>query len=118
MYGTHRPTGVRFESGFEKLFVEQCYLQGIQVERCRVVVPYQDSTGKWRSYEPDFRWPAFDYVIEIKGAWAMRANHAWAKEKFLAAHKHFSGRYTLFTEKELKRGFVADLHRRLVHGEV
>lgn len=116
MHGTHKPTGVKFESGFEKQFLEQCFLQGIKVARCKVTVPYQDPTGKWRFYEPDFTWPDFDYVIEIKGSWAMRINHAWCKEKFLAAHTHFKGRYTLFTEKELRRGFVADLHRRLVHG--
>jgi hypothetical protein len=117
MHGTHRPTGVRFESGFEKQFIDQCYMQGIKVARCTVVVPYVDSEGKVRSYEPDFVWTDFDYVIEIKGAWALRTNHAWVREKFLAAQKHFHGRYTLFTERELRRGYVADLHRRLVHGD-
>lgn len=117
MHGTHKPTGIRYESGFEKQFLEQCFLQGIKVVRCEVTVPYKDSTGKWRTYEPDFSWPDFNYVIEIKGAWAMRTNHAWCQEKFLAAQVHFNGRYTLLTEKELRQGFVADLHRRLVHGD-
>lgn len=117
MHGLHRESGVQFESGFEKKFLEQCYMQGIKVERCTVKVPYVDSEGKSRLYEPDFYWPKFDYVIEIKGAWALRSNHAYVKEKFFAAQRFFSGRYTLFTEKELKSGFVADLHRRLASGE-
>lgn len=118
MHGTHGATGVAFESGHEKKFIEQCFLQGIQVQRCTVRVPYIDSDGKLRHYEPDFYWPKFDYVIEIKGSWALRTNHAYVKEKFFAAQKFFNGRYTMITEKELRVGFVADLHRRLTHGQV
>lgn len=117
MHGTHKPTGLRFESGFEKKFLDQCYMQGIKVQRCTVRVPYVDSDGKQRMYEPDFYWPDFDFVIEIKGVWALRSNHAYVKEKFHAAQTFFNGRYTVFTEKELRAGFVADLHRRLVHGD-
>lgn len=113
MHGTHRATGVAYESGHEKKFLEQCFLQGIKVERCTVRVPYIDSAGKARHYEPDFYWPKFDYVIEIKGAWALKSNHAYVKEKLLAAMKHFKGRYTLLTEKELREGFVAKIHLEL-----
>lgn len=116
MHGTHRSTGIRYESGFEKKFLDQCYLQGIRVTRCTVVVPYRDSTGKSHTYEPDFFWPDFNYVIEIKGSWALRDNHGFVREKFFAAKAQFNGRYTLITEKELKTDYVATLRRDLTHG--
>ena len=116
MKGTHRPTGVPFESGFEKKFLDQCYVLGIRVDRCKSVVPYQDATGKWCRYEPDFLLIDYDYVVEIKGAWAFKDNHANVREKFFAAQKYFNGRYTLATEKELKGTFVADLLRTLHNG--
>lgn len=113
MHGTHKSTGVAFESGHEKKFLEQCYMQGIKVQRCETRVPYIDSEGKARHYEPDFFLPDFNYVVEIKGVWALKSNHAYVKEKFLAAMKHFKGRYTMITEVELKNGYVARMHVEL-----
>lgn len=116
MQGVHRSTRVPYESGLEKKFLDQCYMLGVKVDRCKVVVPYQDATGKWCRYEPDFVLLDYDYVVEIKGAWAFKDNHANVREKFFAAQRHFNGRYTLFTEKELKGSFVADLITRLHNG--
>lgn len=116
MKGTHKTLGLRFESGFEKKFLDQCYLQGIRVERCAEIVPYKDAEGKDRQYEPDFYLPDFDYVVEIKGSWAFRDNHGHVREKFFAAQAFFKGRYTLITEKELKADFVAKLHKELAGG--
>lgn len=108
--------GIEFESGFEKKFLEQCYQLGIKVQRCTSQVRYRDSAGKWHVYHPDFYWPDYDYVIEIKGVWAFRENHGNVREKFQAATVQYRGRYTIITEKELKTTFVADLFRQL-HGE-
>lgn len=105
-----------FESGFEKKFLDQCYMQGIKVQRCEEKVPYLDSSGKLHHYVPDFYLPDFDYVVEIKGSWAFQDNHGHVKEKFFAAQRFFKGRYTLITEKELKGDFVARLHKELMSG--
>lgn len=91
-------------------------MQGIKVVRCKVRVPYQDSDGVWRHYEPDFYLPDFDLVVEIKGLWAIRSNHAWVREKYQAARVRFKGRYTVLTETELRSGYVAVLHKGLVSG--
>lgn len=114
--GTHKALGVVFESGFEKKFLDQCYMQGIKVQRCEEKVPYLDSSGKLHHYVPDFYLPDFDYVVEIKGSWAFQDNHGHVKEKFFAAQRFFKGRYTLITEKELKGDFVARLHKELMSG--
>lgn len=114
--GTHRPLGIGYESGLEKRFLDQCYAQGIKVERCKTTVPYQDDTGKWRTYSPDFRLVDFDVVVEVKGMWAVRSNHAYVNEKYHAAKAKFKGRYVLITEKELRSDYVARLHRELVGG--
>ena len=116
MHGVVR--GVPYESGFEKKFLEQCYMQGIKVERSKVRVPYKDADGKWHHYEPDFYWPQYDYTIEIKGSWAFKTNHANVREKYHAAAAYFKGRYTMFTEKELRGDFVAKLHAELHNGQV
>lgn len=116
MKGVHKGTGVVFESGFEKKFLDQCWMQGIKVTRCKVLVPYTDATGKAHTYEPDFYLPDFNYVVEVKGAWAFKDNHGNVREKFFAAAKHFEGRYTLVTERELRGDFVARLHKGLVDG--
>lgn len=108
--------GIPFESGYEKKFLEQCRQLGIKVRRCTAQVSYQDATGKWHSYNPDFYWPDVDYVVEVKGTWALKTNHGFVKEKFEAATKFFSGRYTIVTEKELKTDFVIRLYRGLVYG--
>jgi hypothetical protein len=114
MKGTFR--GIAFESGYEKKFLEQCYMLGIRVVRSPASVAYQDSTGKWHSYKPDFLWPDHSYTVEVKGTWAFRDNHGNVKEKYVAAVKHFQGRYTIVTERELKSGFVAKLYASLVRG--
>lgn len=116
MKGVHRSTKVPYESGLEKRFLDQCYMMGVKVGRCKVVVPYQDASGKWCQYEPDFLLIEYDYVVEIKGSWAFRDNHGNVREKFFAAQKHFQGRYTLVTEKELKGTFVSELLRTLHNG--
>lgn len=114
MRGTQH--GVPFESGFEKKFLDQCYQLGIKVERCKSTVRYQDATGKWHTYYPDFYWPEARFVVEIKGAWAFKENHGHVKEKMMAALKYFEGRYTVITEKELRSDFVAKLYRGLKSG--
>lgn len=111
MKGTFR--GVSFESGFEKKFLEQCYLQGIRTVRSPALVAYQDSSGKWHTYSPDFYWPDLDYTVEVKGTWAFRENHGNVKEKYVAALRHFGGRYTIVTERELRSDFVSRLHASL-----
>lgn len=116
MQGTHRATKLPYDSGLEKKFLDQCYMQGIKVVRCTVRVPYKDGDGKWHHYEPDFYLPDFDFVVEIKGSWAFKTNHAHVREKFYAAQTHFKGRYTLITEKELRTDFVAGLHKVLTDG--
>jgi hypothetical protein len=108
--------GIPFESGHEKKFLEQCRQLGIKVRRSTAQVSYQDSTGKWHSYNPDFYWPDVDYVVEVKGSWAFKDNHGFVQEKFRAATKHFNGRYTIITERELKTDFVIRLYRGLVNG--
>jgi hypothetical protein len=113
MKGSFR--GVGFESGFEKRFLEQCYMLGVRTVRSPASVAYQDASGKWHSYKPDFYWPEYDYTVEIKGVWAFRENHGNVKEKYAAALKHFKGRYTIITERELKTDFVARL-RASLHG--
>lgn len=114
--GVHKSVKVQYDSGFEKKFLDQCYLQGIKVTRCTEKVPYIDAEGKAHTYEPDFYLPDFDYVVEIKGSWAFRDNHGHVREKFFAAQEFFKGRYALITEKELKSDFVAKLHKELVSG--
>lgn len=116
MKGTHKTLRIEFDSGLEKRFLDQCYMQGIKVERCRKLVPYRDSDGKAHTYEPDFYLPDFDFVVEIKGSWAFKTNHANVREKFYAAMEFFGGKYTLITEKELKGDFVAGLHKVLTDG--
>ena len=108
--------GIPFESGYEKRFLEQCRQLGIKVERSKASVRYQDSTGKWHSYNPDFYWPDVDYVVEVKGTWAFRENHGFVREKFAAAVAFFGGRYTIVTERELKTDFVIRLYRGLIDG--
>lgn len=114
MHGSFR--GVRFESGFEKRFLEQCYMLGVRVKRCPDQVRYQDAAGKWHTYSPDFSLPDLEYTVEVKGTWAFRTNHGNVKEKYLAAMKHFGGRYTIVTERELRSDFVAKLVASLVKG--
>ena len=114
--GEHKTLGVAFESGLERRFLDQCYLQGIKVERCLDKVPYVDEAGKSHLYTPDFYLPDFKFVIEIKGTWTFKANHGFVREKFFAAREYFKGRYMLITEKELKQDIVAKLHRDLVNG--
>lgn len=117
MKGLHKETRVRYDSGFEKKFLDQCWLQGIKVTRCPDKVPYKDTEGKWRTFEPDFLLPDFEYVVEVKGAWAFKTNHGYVKEKYFAATKHYKGRFTMVTEKELRGDFVAKLHRELFGGD-
>lgn len=114
--GTHKETGVVFDSGFEKKFLDQCWLQGIKVRRCPAKVPYLDATGKAHHFEPDFELVDFGYVVEVKGAWAFRENHGNVREKYFAASRYFKGRFTMVTERELKGDFVAKLHAELVNG--
>ena len=114
MEGQHKSLKVRFESGLEKRFLDQCYMLGIKVERCDIIVPYKDSTGKWHQYHPDFNLPEYRYVVEIKGSWAFRDNHGFVAEKFRAAMVKFDGRYTIITEKELKTDFVSKLIKSLL----
>lgn len=116
MHGHHKGAGCAFESGFEKKFLDQCYMQGIKVTRCPITVPYVDSEGKARTFVPDFYWPRFRYVVEIKGSWAVRSNHAWVAEKTKAAQLLLPGRFSMMTEHDLKAGAVARLHRGLVYG--
>lgn len=84
--------------------------------RCPTFVPYTDSSGKPHLFEPDFYLPDFDYVVEVKGSWAFKDNHGNVREKFFAASKHFKGRFTMVTEKELRGDFVSRLHAELVNG--
>ena len=113
--GKHRSTEIAYESGLEKRFLDQCYLQGIKVRRCVDTVPYQDADGKWHRYEPDFVLTDFGVVVEVKGMWAVKINHANVKEKFHAARKKFGeNRYVMVTEKELRSDYVARLHKALV----
>ena len=112
-HGADKRSGVKYDSGFEKKFLEQCYMLGVETVRSKARVPYKDADGKWHHYEPDFYWPAYDYTIEIKGSWAFKSNHANVKEKFHAAFAFFNGRYTLFTEKELRGDYVAKLFAEL-----
>ena len=114
--GKHRMTGVMYDSGLEKRFLDQCYMQGIKVRRCPVKVNYKDTDGKWRTYSPDFELVDLKYVVEVKGLWAFKTNHAYVREKIVAALEKFKGRYTVVTEKELKSNFVAELHKGLVDG--
>lgn len=105
--------GVQFDSGFERKFLDQCYRAGVRVERSKERVPYADASGKWHAYEPDFYLPDLDYTVEVKGTWAFRTNHGNVKEKYVAAVRHFKGRYTIVTERELKGDFVARLVSQL-----
>lgn len=112
--GKHRSTGILYESGLERRFLDQCYLQGIKVRRCVDTVPYQDADGKWHRYEPDFVLTDFGVVVEVKGMWAVKTNHANVREKFYAARERFGeNRYVMVTEKELRSDYVARLHRAL-----
>ena len=111
--GRHRSTGLVYHSGLEKRFLDQCYMLGIKVDRCKDIVPYTDASGKWHRYEPDFVLVDFGVVVEIKGLWAVRSNHANVREKFEAARARFGGRYVMMTEKELRSDYVARLHRSL-----
>lgn len=111
MHGVYN--GIHFDSGFEKRFLEQCRQLGIKVTRSPDQVKYQDPSGKWHVYFPDFLWPDYKHTIEIKGTWAIRINHGFVKEKTAAALLHFKGRYTIFSEKDLKSSAVQDLYRKL-----
>lgn len=112
MHGTFH--GVKFDSGYEKKFLEMCYRMGIKVERSREQIKYQDATGKWHQYNPDFYLTDLNYTVEVKGSWAFRENHGFVREKFMAATEYYRGRYTLVTEKELKTEFVSRLLAQLV----
>lgn len=114
--GTHKETGIRYESGFEKKFLDQCYLRGIKVVRCPSRVPYRDADGHPHHFEPDFLLPDFDFVVEIKGIWALRDNHGNVKEKYHAAMAYFNGRFAMMTERELKSDYLSQLHVMLVNG--
>lgn len=108
--------GVRYESGYEKKFLEMCFRMGVRVERCQDQVAYKDSTGKAHRYNPDFRLPEFGFTVEVKGSWAFRDNHGFVREKFMAATEHYRGRYALVTEKELKSDYVSNMLARLQDG--
>lgn len=112
--GRHKSTGIEYQSGLEKKFLDQCYMLGIRVARCKDIVPYIDASGKWHRYEPDFVLTDFGVVVEIKGLWAVRSNHANVREKFEAARARFgANRFVMMTEKELRSDYVAKLHRSL-----
>lgn len=115
MTGTHKSTGLRFESGLEKRFLDQSYMLGIKVRRCTDTVPYKGSDEKWHTYLPDFELSDFRWIIEVKGKWAVCRNHAHVREKFQAAMTKYNGRYSIMTEVELKNGYLARLYARLVH---
>lgn len=115
--GRHRSTGLVYHSSLEKRFLDQCYMLGIKVDRCKDIVPYTDASGKWHRYEPDFVLVDFGVVVEIKGLWAVRSNHANVREKFEAARARFGAhRFVMMTEKELKSDYLARLYRNLVYG--
>lgn len=115
--GRHKSTGIEYHSGLEKKFLDQCYMMGIKVARCKDTVPYIDASGKWHRYEPDFVLADFGVVVEIKGLWAVRSNHANVREKFEAARARFgANRFVMMTEKELKSDYLARLYRTLVYG--
>lgn len=118
MHGLHKPTGLRFESGLERKFLDQCYMLGIKVKRCQHKVQYKDSAGKVRTYEPDFELSDFNWVIEIKGKWAVRSNHAYVKEKYQAAMAKFNGRYSVMTEIELRSGYLTKLYVELFNDRI
>lgn len=109
--------GLEYESGLEKKFLEWCYKLGVRVARCNSWVPYIDADGISHRYNPDFVLVDYDYVVEIKGLWALRENHAHVREKYHAAYKQFSGRYSLLTEKELRSDFVGIMMRDLYNAK-
>lgn len=106
--------GVHFDSGLEKKFLDRCHRSGVKAVRSKVRVPYQDSTGKWHHYEPDFYLPDFDFTVEIKGMWAFKRNHAHVAEKVNAATQFFKGRFTVMTEWELKSDYPERVFRALM----
>lgn len=115
--GRHKGTGIEYQSGLEKKFLDQCYMMGLKVARCKDTVPYTDASGRRHRYEPDFVLVDFGVVVEIKGLWAVRSNHANVREKFEAARARFGAhRFVMMTEKELKSDYLARLHRNLVYG--
>lgn len=113
MVGTHKMTGLRFESGLEKRFLDQCYMLGLKVRRCVDAIPYKGSDGKWHTYLPDYVLSDYNWVIEVKGRWAVIQNHAHVKEKFQAALVKYNNRYSIMTEVELKDGFLNRLYATL-----
>ncbi len=115
--GTHKETGVRFESGFEKKFLDQCWLRGLKVARCPDRVPYRDAEGRPHHFEPDFVLLDYGYVVEIKGLWAFKSNHGNVREKFHAAIAYYEGRFTMITERELRGDYVSKLHAELARGD-
>lgn len=115
MTGVHKPSGLRFESGLEKRFLDQCYMLGIKARRCTDAVPYKGSDDKWHTYLPDFELMDYRWIVEVKGMWAVRRNHAHVREKFQAAMTKYGGRYSIMTEVELRNGFLSRLYARLAN---
>lgn len=108
--------GVKFDSGFEKKFLEKCEAAGVRVARSQAQVRYMGSDNKFRTYHPDFYLLDFDWTVEIKGCWALKNNHGFVREKFFAAQRWFKGRFFLITERELRTDAVERFFEALKSG--
>ena len=57
---------------YEERFILAAQTMGLQLQNLKregVTIPYQDSSGKWRKYFPDFFDQKNNTVIEIKSTW-------------------------------------------------